>query len=209
MIMRKFLYIWAFLLLAFSDMSAQQVDKAAVKAKVNRAAMEMKSMECDFVQTKHLKMLSDKMVSKGRMYYQRKNKLRWEYTSPKKYVFVLNDTKVRIKNGDRNDLIDTNQNKVFKEIGNVMMSSVMGNCLNDTRSFKTTIAETSTEWVASLVPQRKEMKQMIRLIKLHINRQRAMVTSVELIERNGDRTVIELRNVKTNVNIPASTFAVS
>lgn len=185
------------------------VNEAQVKQKISQAASVIRTMQCDFVQTKHLKMLNDNVVSRGRMYYQQSNHLRWEYTSPYTYTFVYNGSKVMIKNARRNDVIDANKNKVFKEIGNVMMSSVMGNCLNDTRSFKTTIAETSTEWVASLVPQRKEMKQMFRLIKLHINRQRAMVTSVELVERNGDRTVIELRNVKTNVNIPASTFAVS
>lgn len=185
------------------------VNEAQVKQKISQMASAIRTMQCDFVQTKHLKMLNDNVVSRGRMYYQQSSHLRWEYTSPYTYTFVYNGSKVMIKNARRNDVIDANKNKVFKEIGNVMMSSVMGNCLNDTRSFKTTIAETSTEWVASLVPQRKEMKQMFRLIKLHINRQRAMVTSVELIERNGDRTVIELRNVKTNVNIPASTFAVS
>jgi len=185
------------------------VNEAQVKQKISQMASAIRTMQCDFVQTKHLKMLNDNVVSRGRMYYQQSNHLRWEYTLPYTYTFVYNGSKVMIKNARRNDVIDANKNKVFKEIGNVMMSSVMGNCLNDTRSFKTTIAETSTEWVASLVPQRKEMKQMFRLIKLHINRQRAMVTSVELIERNGDRTVIELRNVKTNVNIPASTFAVS
>ncbi len=195
--------------LSLVSVSAQTLNEAQIRQRVNQAAAAMKTMQCNFVQTKHLKMLNDNVVSRGRMYYQQSNHLRWEYTSPYTYTFVYNGSKVMIKNARRNDVIDANKNKVFKEIGNVMMSSVMGNCLNDTRSFKTTIAETSTEWVASLVPQRKEMKQMFRLIKLHINRQRAMVTSVELIERNGDRTVIELRNVKTNVNIPASTFAVS
>ena len=37
--MRKLLYILAVLLLGLSDVAAQQVDKAAVKAKVNRTAM--------------------------------------------------------------------------------------------------------------------------------------------------------------------------
>lgn len=185
---------------------AQQVDKTAVKAKINRAAMEMKSMECDFVQTKHLKLLSDKMVSKGRMYYQQKNRLRWEYTAPHKYVFILNDTKVSINNGDRNDIIDTNQNKVFKEIARVMMNSVVGKCLNDEREYKVDITAGAYEWIARLTPLRKNMKQMFTSIVLHFDKQRALVTKVELTEKNNDRTVIELKNVKTNHAISPSLF---
>ena len=206
--MRKILYIWIVLLLAFSNMSAQQVDKAAVKAKVNRAAMEMKSMECDFVQTKHLKMLSDKMVSKGRMYYQQKNKLRWEYTSPKKYVFVLNDTKVRIKNGNRTDVVDTNQNKVFKEIARIMMNSVVGKCLNDDKEYKVDISASGSDWIATLSPLRKNMRQLFKRIVIHFDKQRAVVSRVELLEKNDDRTVIELKNVKTNHAISPNLFAV-
>ena len=195
------------LLSVFTPMASQQVEQAAVRARVNRTAMEMKSLECDFVQTKHLKMLSDKMVSKGRMYYQQKSKLRWEYTSPKKYVFILNDTKVRIINGSRNDVIDTNQSKVFKEIARVMMNSVVGKCLNDDKEYKVDITASGSDWIATLTPQRKNMKQLFKKIVIHFDKQRAMVNRVELLEKNDDRTVIELKNAKTNHAISPAIFA--
>ena len=146
------------------------------------------------------------MVSKGRMYYQQKNRLRWEYTAPHKYVFILNDTKVGIRNGDRNDVIDTDQNKVFKEIARVMMNSVVGKCLNDEREYKVDITADNSEWIARLNPLRKNMKQMFTSIVLHFDRQRALVTKVELTEKNKDRTVIELKNVKTNHAISQTLF---
>ena len=206
MMIRRIRLFLCLVFACYACATAQQVDKAAVKARINRAAMEMKSMECDFVQTKHLKLLSDKMVSKGKMYYQQKNRLRWEYTSPHKYVFILNNTKVSIHNGDRNDVIDTNQNKVFKEIARVMMNSVVGKCLNDEREYKVDITVNTSEWVAKLTPLRKNMKQMFTSIVLHFDRQRALVTKVELTEKNNDRTVIELKNVKTNHAISPSLF---
>ena len=43
-------------------------------------AHSLKSMQADFVQTKTMKMLGDKMVSNGKMYYQQSDKLHWEYT---------------------------------------------------------------------------------------------------------------------------------
>lgn len=207
--MKKIVFI-TFLLSFFliNPALAQKVTPAQVKQQISQAASKLKSMQCDFVQTKHLKMLNDKVVSKGKMYYQQSDKLRWEYVSPYKYTFILNGSKVQLKNSKRNDVIDVEKNKLFKEIARIMMSSVVGNCMND-KSFKVTISDGKTEWIATMVPQRREMKQMFQTIKLHFNKQNSMVSMVELIEKNGDKTVIELKNIKTNVAIAPNIFSVN
>ena len=207
--MKKVVFI-TFLLSLFliNPALAQKVTPAQVKQQISQAASKLKSMQCDFVQTKHLKMLNDKVVSKGKMYYQQSDKLRWEYVSPYKYTFILNGSKVQLKNSKRNDVIDVEKNKLFKEIARIMMSSVVGNCMND-KSFKVTISDGKTEWIATMVPQRREMKQMFQTIKLHFNKQNSMVSMVELIEKNGDKTVIELKNIKTNVAIAPNIFSVN
>ena len=194
--------------LSVVSLSAQTLNEAQIRQRVNQAAAAMKTMQCDFVQTKHLKMLNDVMVAQGKMYYQQRSKLRWEYTNPYAYTFVLNGDKVLLKNRQRNDVIDVNQNKMFREIVGVMMSSVVGNCLSDDKTFKTTIATTNGEWIATLVPKRKDMRQMFQKIVLHFNQQRAVVSCVEMVEKNGDKTVINLKNIRTNETINAAVFAV-
>lgn len=189
-------------------LSAQIKHEAQVRQQINQAASAMKTMQCDFVQTKHIRMLNDKMVSKGRMYYQQPNRLRWEYTSPYAYTFILNGDKVMLKNQQRNDVIDANQNKLFREIARIMMNTVVGKCLSDDKDFQTTLSETPTEWIATLVPQRKDMKGMFQKIILHFNRQQAMVAQVELIEKQGNKTIIELKNVRANEALNANLFAV-
>lgn len=114
-----------------SYVQAQAVNEVEIKQKINQAAAALNTMQCDFIQTKHLRMLNDKMVSKGKMYYQKSDKLRWEYVTPYAYVFILNKDKVLVRNKGRNDVIDVNRNKVFKEVARIMMSSVVGNCLSD------------------------------------------------------------------------------
>ena len=190
------------------SIGSTRINTDEIKHKINQAASGIKTMQCDFVQTKHLKMLNDKLVSKGKMYYQKSDKLRWEYVSPYAYTFILNADKVLLKNQKRNDVIDVNQNKVFKEIARIMMNTVTGNCLTDDKSFKTSLATTSTEWIATLTPQRKDMKGMFQKIILHFSKQKGMVTQVELIEKNGDKTLIELKNTKQNETLDAKLFAV-
>jgi outer membrane lipoprotein carrier protein len=187
------------LVFAFSSTSlySQGFSEAKVKQEINNAAAKLMSLQCDFVQTKYLKMLNDKMISNGKMYYLQSNKLRWEYTSPYHYTFILNDNKVLLKNDNRNDVIDVQQNKLFKEIARIMMNSVVGKSLSDERDFKSKISSSGSEWIATLTPVRKEMKQMFKEIYLYFNKTSYMVSKVTLIEKNGDKTVIELKNVKT------------
>jgi len=191
-----------------ATLSSREQSEAQIRQAITQAASAMKTMQCDFIQTKHLRMLNDKMTSKGRMYYQQTNRLRWEYTSPYSYTFILNDDKVLLKNKQRNDVIDVNKNKLFREIARIMMNSVVGTSLTDDKSFKSTIATNGNEWIASLLPQRKDLKQLFQKIVLHFSKKNAMVKQVELIEKNGDRTVIELNNIRTNEKISADMFTI-
>ena len=204
--MKRYIFIILFLCSVHINLMAQH-QETQIKQKISQVAATMKTMQCDFVQTKHLKILNEKMVSKGCMFYQRSNCLRWEYNSPYTYIFILNNDKVLLKNKQRNDIIDVKQNKVFKEIAHIMMNSVVGNCLNDDKSFNSSVSVVGGEWVATLLPLRKDMKQIFQSIVLHFSQKQAVVTQVELTERNGDKTVIELKNIKTNGPINANMFA--
>ena len=200
-----------FLILILSHiipLSAQQLTEEQIKQKVNQTASAMKTMQCDFVQTKHLKMLNNDFVSHGKMYYQQSNKLRWEYTSPYSYTFILNNDQVLLKNKQRNDLIDVKQNKLFREIVRIMMSSVVGNCLADDKNYKVSIATIGNEWVATLLPQRKDMKQMFQKLVLHFNAKKSVVKTVELFDKKGEKTIIELKNIRTNETITSNMFVI-
>ena len=204
--MKKILISIAFLFVSF--VAFAQDSEAQIRQKIAAAAQAMTSLQCDFVQTKQLKMLNDKMVSEGKMYYSQKDKLRWEYVKPYQYIFIMNGDRVLLKNKERSDVIDVRQNKIFREIANIMLNSVVGNCLNDKRSFKTSITTDGSQWVATLLPQRKDMKQMFQKIILHFDQRQATVSRVELVEKNGDQTTIDLKNIRKNETIAPRTFAV-
>lgn len=201
--------ICVLLLMAISihvSMYAQHINTEQVKKEINEVAAQMKTMKCDFVQTKSIKMLNDVMVSKGKMYYQQNNKLRWEYLTPYTYTFILNDSKVYLHNNKRADVIDVNQNKMFREIVKIMMNSVIGKCLSDDKDFQVSIEASSTEYVATMTPLRKNLQQMFQTIILHFDRKQKMIMQVELLEKNGNKTFIELKNIQTNVDISPDAF---
>ena len=180
-----------------------------IKNEINQAASEMKSLQCDFAQVKHVKMLNHEMKSTGKMFYQQTNMLRWEYTSPYKYTFILNGSKVSLKKDDRSDVIDVNQNKFFREIARIMMNSVVGKSLSDEKDFKTEITIEKDEFVAILLPQRKDIKSMFERIILHFDQKNKFISSVELLEKNEDRTIITMTNIRINEQINQNIFDIN
>lgn len=197
------------LLVSLISLAASAQSEQQIIDKINNNSAKIKTLSCDFVQTKQMKMLNNKFVSKGKMYYEQPNKLRWEYTTPYSYTFLMNDSKVLIKNNNRSDIIDINQNKMFKEIARLMMNSIVGESLNNRRTFDVAIVSNEKQYVATLTPLEREMKQMWSKIMLYFDKVTLGVVKVEMVERTGDKTTIELKNIVVNGTIKPGVFAIN
>ena len=186
-------------------LSAQTLKKATeaeakvMVAEISKTAASIRTLACNFTQVKTLSFLNDKMTSQGRMCYDASGKLRWEYTSPYTYTFILNGQQVHIQS--------IRQSRLFQGIAQVMMNSVTGRNLTSNKDFACTFYTQGDVWVADLVPQRKEMKQMFSTIRLRFDSKRRMVSQVEMNEKRGDVTVITLKDIKTNETINQNLFA--
>ena len=189
-------------------MIAQSIDINKTIEEISKAAVSIKTLKCNFIQTKTLEMLNEKIESKGVMYCSQPNQLRWEYLSPYTYTFILNHYLVLLKNANRNDIIDVKKNRMFGEIARIMMNSVLGKCLTDKKSFKINLINNGTFYVTTLIPLKKEMKQAFSKIILYYDHKTSMVIKVEMHEKNGDKTLIELINIQKNTAIDASIFEI-
>ena len=195
-----------FVLFSASAITEQQ--KKDVISKINNASTSIQSMSASFTQTKYLSMLSDKMVSSGKVYYSKSDKLRWEYTSPYQYLFIFNGSKVYVGNKSKKNVIDTNTNKVFKEIARIMMSTVTGTALSNTSDFSISLSDSSNQWVITLVPKKKELKSMFSKVILYFNKTSYIVSEINIYEKNGDRTNIKFSGLTTNKKIDATLFSI-
>ena len=195
--------------LGLQAQTLKKVSEAQAKAmveQINQTAAAIKTLACDFTQVKSLRFLNDKMTSEGKMYYHGSGKLRWEYTSPYSYTFILNGQQVYIKSAKSTHTIDIRQSKLFQSIAQVMMNSVTGKSLTSGSDFTTVLYTQGSAWVAELTPKKKEMKQMFKTIRLYFDSTRQMVSQVEMTEQSGDQTVITLKHVKTNGKMDANLF---
>ena len=187
---------------------ATETQQKEMTQKITESSEQLKTLRCDFVQKKTISILSDEMLSEGRMYFKQKDKLRWEYTQPYQYEFVMNSDKVMINSGSTKNIIDVNSSKVFREISKIIVSGINGSGIFDQSKFTAKFMVGSKNDMVILVPKQKEIKQLFSEIRICFNKQDYTVNSVEIEELNGDKTLIEMKNKQINKELDDEKFII-
>lgn len=203
-----FISLILFFIASFSQSlkPASAAQQRAMITKIMNVESTIKTIQCNFIQIKRLSMLNDKMVSRGRMIYQKPNFLRWEYQSPYSYVFIINGAKVMIKQGGKKNSIDIKSSRMFQEITRIMMNSVTGRNLMSSSEFNVKMYTLYNDWVADLIPKRHQMKNIFSTIRIYFDANRSIVSKIEMFEKGGDKTEIELLNAQINAHINEKSF---
>ena len=129
--MNKLFFIVFFMLLCCS-VKAQPAgyvsvkDIAAFKNEFAIASQKTNSIKADFQQEKNLSMLSDKIISKGKFWFKKENKVRMEYTQPFQYLMILNNNNIYIKDGQKENKISASSNKLFQQVNKIVVDCVRG-----------------------------------------------------------------------------------
>jgi outer membrane lipoprotein carrier protein len=178
--------------------AATAQETAEVKKKIEAASTAMKTLHCDFEQTKTITILAEKMISTGFMTYQQPDVVHWEYVTPYHYVFAMTGSKVSIESGGRKDEIDVNSSKLFKEISAIIVSGINGHDIFNETRFSASYMTGKAGFLAILTPKQKAVKQMFQEVRLFFDPADNTVFMVNIAEASGDHTVIRMKNRKIN-----------
>lgn len=146
---------------------ASPEESAEILSKVELSPSEQGSMKCDFVQTRHSALLTEDLVSKGKLTINAPKTLVWEVTSPYKSVSqVALDSDKRLAAMSRK---------------------------ND---FSKTVYVSDKEYKIVLVPLKRDMKQLFSKIEATVLRSSGDVRKVVMLDAAGDSTTIEFSHVE-------------
>lgn len=211
-ILNKSIIFFLFLLVSGHSLIAQSngykkmANPIAFKQKMNEVTKSVNTIQSDFVQEKYLTVLSEKIVSSGKFFFKKENQIRWEYTSPFKYLIILNNDQVYIKTENKSTQYDLGSNKVFREINNIITGAVQGKLLQDEIKYKPEYFESSQCYLVILTPSDKTMKGYIKSINLYFDKKNFTVIMIKLVELSDDYTVIQFPGRKQNLPISADKF---
>jgi len=167
---------------------------------------DVTTITCDFVQNKHMEFLDEVIVSKGKLYLDKKNRLRWEYTDPYLYLITINKGKFTINTDGEVSEFDIESNKVFSQISELIISSVNGSIFTDSK-FKVEAFIEGNEYVIFLEPNLPEMKDIISKIKMLVDKNDFSVNKVTMFEKEDNYTEIEFINKKFNEVLSDNIFS--
>jgi outer membrane lipoprotein-sorting protein len=184
-------------------------EQEAMKTRIEEASRKMTTLVCRFTQVKTLSILNEEMRSEGKLYYQRDRRLRWEYLSPYRYLFLLNDNTLVMQTEDSRQVVDVQAGGFFREIIQVMMNGISGSGLSDLKRFDIRYYQRQgdTPWEVHLLPRQRDLKQLFSVIRLVFDAGDYSVVQVELKEPGGDTTLFHLLDKQVNVDLKDDTFS--
>lgn len=188
---------------------ASEAQKKEILSQITTTASKTNTLECHFVQKKNISVLSETVTSSGILYFKKENNLRWQYNKPYSYLFILSGGKVLIKTGNRTDKFDTNSNKMFKEISEIMIGGVRGNLLVNNKKFTAQFLVGNATVVIKLIPRNKDLKQLMSAINLTFSKADWLVQSIEMKEQGGDNTIITFTEKNVNKKISDDLFRIN
>ena len=173
--------------------SAQTNAEKAVFQKVVSSASGMKSMVADFKETKHLKMLSDDVVTTGRLWYKAPSFMRWEYDTRNYGVYM-------VKNGVRDGALS----RGFSQMGK-MVTGLLTTLSDNPKDFDVSYKIEGKELVVTAVPKASRLKGTVGSVVMKFDSSTSLVKSFE-IRTDAGYTLITFSSVKTDIETDPQLF---
>ncbi len=210
--MRKLQYTCIFLLFtatAFAQPKGYKAvaDLGAFQQQLARATGTLQSLRSDFVQTKNMSMLADKIISKGVFYYMRTDKVRIEYTSPFSYLFIMNAGQILVKDEQKSTRINAKNSKTLQSVNRIMLDCMRGTVFGNP-DFKVAAYENTSGYLLSMTPVSTAMKGAFSQIDVYLHKGSFDVNRLSMTEQGGDLTQMDFTNSRKNTNLPDALFKV-
>jgi len=171
---------------------------------IQKGTGAIRTIKADFIQEKHLSILSKPFVSKGVFYYQAPDSLRWEYTSPVRSILLMHKGKMRRYTETGNGLVEEAQ--MDPQGMQIILQEIalwLGGRFSEDPTFAATLKEGHK---IVLAPKEKGFSQIIQHIDLSLSDTPGIIQSVAIYEGQDSFTKITFQNAAINQEIEEALF---
>jgi len=212
--MKRLILIAIILLMPFSvycqetqDTADLATEKAEVFSRIKQAASSVQTLAGEFTQEKHLEILENPPISRGRFYYRNPDCLRWEVYEPTSMGFIVNGDKGKRWKGNSGALqsFDLKKEPVIKIISDQVFAWARADFNRLEAGYDISILE-ETPVTLKLVPLSKTEKKYLDHIRLIFSSTENYVSTIEIHETDGDYTQINFIDMTINKPIQEDIF---
>lgn len=181
---------------------------SAFQERLKREAASISSIESDFTQEKYLDVFGEKVLSEGRFYYKRENKIRMDYTAPLDYQIVIQGTKLKIVSEGKTSIVNLGSNPMMNEMKGMLSACMVGDLGRMTAAYKQEYFETSTLYVVRIYPVAASVQAYIREITISFDKKDMSVQTLRLAENAKDYTEYRFTGKKYNTLVTDEKFTI-
>ena len=168
------------------------------------AAGKVTSVKAEFIQEKHMKILSRPLVSGGVLLFQSPDSLRWEYKYPIKSILLLHNgrTKRYVQNNGR-FVEDASANLQSIQVVVQEITQWLNGRFDENPAFT---AKLESGRKILLVPKDPSFAKLIQRIELLLADRPAVIKSVVIYESQDSFTKLTFENVTLNQRLDEALF---
>jgi len=180
-------------------------DLVGFKKQFATEAKKTQSIKSNFEQEKNLALLQEKIVSQGKFYFKRENRVRIEYLKPFQYLLIMNGDQIVTRDNQKENKVNVKSNKLFQQVNRIMIDCVQGSIV-DSKDFTVRVFENDKGWLLEMTPVDKTLKDFFKTIVIHADRKDYSVSSIDMQEPSGDNTLIKFVQKEVNVVVSDDLF---
>lgn len=164
--------------------------------------MRLQSVQADFIQEKHLKILARPIISKGRFVFQVPQSLRWEYQEPFRSILLMHDGKIR-KFVDWEGKLEEERGQQLDAM-QMVLSEISGWLDGQFKETETFAVSFQNEHTLTLIPKDPSFQDIISGVELKLADRAGLLDSVTIFEGAESFTRLVFSNAVLNQAIPAT-----
>lgn len=207
----KHLYICiALFIISWNSLNAQMTamkDIEAFQNKIVEVAKSVESIESDFIQTKHLDIFNEDIISKGTFYYKSDDKISLNYTHPSSYLMVINGEKIKIVSDGKKNVMNLKSNKVMKEMRAMLAGCMSGN-LSQVKGYQMDFFEDNKFYLVKVKPTNKNVTDYVTGFDIYMDKNDLSVSKLRISEAGANYTEYLFSNKKFNTLTDDSKFSI-
>ncbi len=207
----KRLYIYLLILICVPQINAQikkMKDVETFKQRIEKEATSVKSIESDFTQIKHLNLFNEDITSKGKFYYKYNDKISLDYSSPTKYLIVINGDKLKIVSDGKKNVMSLKSNKIMKEMRGMLTACMSGN-ISQISGYNMEYFEDASSYLITVKPTNKSVQGYISGFDIYMDKKDLSVSKLRISESATDYTDYLFHNKKFNTLTDDKKFSVN
>jgi len=168
-------------------------------SEIANSASRVETLSCDFLQEKHMSMLDNVLTSRGRLYYKRDKRLRWEINHPTASGFAVNgDLAKRWQGGSgRTQTFKVNQIPFIKVFTEQVFSWASADFKQLKKRYQIKVLSDNPIKLM-LLPISPQEKKYLDNFQISFAADASYVSAVEIHESDDDFTRIHFLNIVIN-----------